>query len=93
MWLKKSQKQTGISLFKFAKDNTENWRWINIISMYRRKGAGYNFSPYDESKKYFVCEHHFKADVMRVSLKIGWKTGAIPSLFNFKNPSKIKEIA
>ena len=30
-------------------------RWINIISMYRRKGAS-------ESKKYFVCEHYFKAE-------------------------------
>ena len=61
--------------------------------MYRRKGAGDNFSPYDESKKYFVCEHHFKADEIRVSLGIGRKTlkpGAIPSIFNFKNPSKIK---
>ena len=85
--MKKSQKQTGISLFKFAKDNTEKKRWINIISLYRRKGLGYNFSPYDESKKYFVCEHHFKADEIRVSLGIGRKTlkpGAIPTIFNFK---------
>ena len=55
--------------------------------MYRRKGAGDNFSPYDESKKYFVCEHHFKADEIRVSLGIGRKTlkpGAIPTIFNFK---------
>ena len=61
--------------------------------MYRRKGADDNFRPYDESKKYFVCEHHFKADEIRVSLGIGRKTlkpGAIPSIFNFKNPSKIK---
>ena len=61
--------------------------------MYRRKGAGDNFSPYDESKKYFVCEHHFKADEIRVSLGMGRKTlkpGAIPTRFNFKNPSKIK---
>ena len=53
--------KTGISLFKFPKDNTEKRRWINIISMYRRKGAGDNFSPYDEAKEYFVCEntiHH-----------------------------------
>ena len=42
--------KTGISLFKFPKDNTEKRRWINIISMYRRKGAGDNFSPYDEFK-------------------------------------------
>ena len=57
------------------------------------KGAGDNFSSYDESKKYFVCEHYFKADKIRVSLGIGRKTlkpGAIPSIFNFKNPSKIK---
>ena len=54
--------KTGISLFKFPKDNTEKRRWINIISVYGRKEAGDNFSPYDESKKYFVCEHHFKAD-------------------------------
>ena len=55
--------------------------------MYRRKGAGDNFSPYDESKKYFVCEHHFKADEIRVSLGIGRKTlkpGTIPTIFNFK---------
>ena len=57
------------------------------------KGAGDNFSSYDESKKYFVCEHYFKADKIRVSLGIGRKTlkpGAIPTIFNFKNPSKIK---
>ena len=35
--------------------------------MYRRKGAGDDFSSYDESKKYFVCEHHLKADEIRVS--------------------------
>ena len=61
--------------------------------MYRRKGAGDNFSPYDESKKYFVYEHHFKANEIRVSLGIGRKSlkpGAIASIFNFKNPSKIK---
>ena len=34
--------KTGISLFKFPKDNTEKRRWINIISMYPRKGAGDN---------------------------------------------------
>ena len=53
------------------------------------KGAGDNFSSYDESKKYFVCEHYFKADKIRVSLGIGRKTlkpGAIPT----KNPNKIK---
>ena len=85
--------KTGISLFKFLKDNTEKRRQINIISMHWRKGAGDNFSPYDESKKYFACEHHFKAGKIRVSLGIGRKTlkpGAIPSIFNFKNLSKIK---
>ena len=44
-------------------------------------------------QKYFVCEHHFKADEIRVSLGICRKTlkpGAIPSIFNFKNASKIK---
>ena len=85
--------KTGFSLFKFPKDNTEKRRWINMISMYQRKGAGDNFSPYDKSKKYFACEHHFKADQIRVSLGIGRKTlrpGAIASIFNFKNPSKIK---
>ena len=40
----------------------EKRRWVNIISMYHRKGAGGNFSPYDESKKCFVCETHFKAE-------------------------------
>ena len=57
------------------------------------KGAGDNCSSYDESKNYFVCEHDFKADKIRVSLGIDWKTlkpGAIPSIFNFKNLSKIK---
>ena len=39
-----------------------------------RKGAGDDFSPYDEPKKYFVCEHHFKAVEIRVSLGIGRKT-------------------
>ena len=37
--------KTGIGLFRFPKDNTEKRRWINIISTYRRKGAGDNFSP------------------------------------------------
>ena len=85
--------KTGISLSKFPKDNTERRRWTNIISLYERKGAGGNFSPYDESKKYFVCEHHFKVDEIRFSLGIRRKTlkpGIIPSIFNFKTPSKIK---
>ena len=59
--------------------------------MYQRKGAGDNFSPNDESNKYFVCEHHFKAEEIRVSLGIGRKTlkpGVIPNIFNFKNPIK-----
>ena len=30
--------------------------------MYWRKRTGDNFSPYDESKKYFARELHFKAD-------------------------------
>ena len=61
--------------------------------MYRRKGAGDNFSRYSESKKYFACEYHFKADEIHVSLGIGRKTlkpGVISNIFNFKNPSKIK---
>ena len=85
--------KTGISLFRFPKDNTEKRRWINIISLHRRKGAGDNFRPYDESQRYFVCEHHFKADEIRVSVGIGRKTlkpGVIPSIFNFNNRSKIK---
>ena len=45
--------KTGIGLFKFLKDNMEKRRWVNIISMYWRKGAGDNSSPYDESEKYF----------------------------------------
>ena len=82
--------KTGISLFNEVKDNTEKKRWVNIISVYWIKAAGDNFSPYYESKKYFICEHHLKADKICVSLGIGWKTlkpGAIPSIFNFKNPS------
>ena len=85
--------KTDVTLFKFPKDNAEKRRWINIISMYHRKGAGNNFSPYDESKKYLAFEHHFKADEICVNLRISRKTlkpGAIPSIFNFKNPSKIK---
>ena len=61
--------------------------------MYWRKGADDNFIPYDESKKYFVSEHHFKADKICISLGIGQKTlkpCVKPSTFNFKNPSKIK---
>ena len=83
--------KTGIGLFKFLKDNMEKRRWVNIISMYWRKEADDNSSPHDESEKYFACEHHFKADKIRVSLGIGQKTlkaGAIPSIFNFKNPRK-----
>ena len=42
--------------------------------MYWRKGTGDNFGPYDKSKKYFVCEHHFKAEDVRVSFEIGRNT-------------------
>ena len=55
--------------------------------MYRRKGVGDNFSPYDEFKKYFLCVHHFKADEIRVSLGTVRKTlkpGAIPGIWNLK---------
>ena len=47
----------------------------------------------DESKKHSVCEHHFRKEEIRVSIGIGRKTlkpGVIASMFNFKNPSKIK---
>ena len=47
-----------------------------------------NFSPYDESKKYTTSKQ-----TIYVRLEIGWKTlkpGVIPSIFNLKNPSKIK---
>ena len=37
--------KTSISLFKFPKDNTRKRRWIHVISMYWRRGAGDNFNP------------------------------------------------
>ena len=77
----------GISLFKFPKDNTVKRRRINISYVYQRKGVRGNFSPYDESKKYFVCEHHFIADDIHVSLGIDRKTlkpGVKPSIIKLK---------
>ena len=58
-----------------------------------KRSACDSFSPYDESKRYFICEHHFKVDEIRFSLGISRKTlkpGVIPSIFNQKNTSKIK---
>ena len=83
--------KTGISLSKFPKDNTERRRWTNIISLYERKGAGGNFSPYDESKKYFVCEHHFKVDEIRFSFGIrrkGLDNESFLNLFEFLDPGE-----
>ena len=76
--------KSGFRLFRFPKDNLEKKRrLINIISIYQR-GADDNYSLQAESKKYFVCEHHFKADEICVRLGIGRKTlkpGVIPGIF------------
>ena len=76
-----------ISLFKFPKDNTVKMRRINVSSVYQRKGVGGNFSPYDESKNYFFCEHHFIADDIHVILGIDRKTlkpGVKPSIITLR---------
>ena len=85
--------KTGINLFRFPKDNTEKRSWINLISIYRRNGAGDNLNPQDESKKYFICGHHFKADDIRFNLVVGRNTlkpDVVPGIFDDNNPSKIK---
>lgn len=61
--------------------------------MYRRKRAGDNLSPYDESRKNFIYEHHVKAEDIRVSLVIGRNTlkpGVVTGISDVINPSKIK---
>ena len=62
-------------------------RPINVSSVYQRKGVGGNFSPYDESKNYFFCEHHFIADDIHVILGIDRKTlkpGVKPSIITLR---------
>ena len=65
-----------------------------LISMYRRKGAGDNFSPYDEAKKYFVCEntmHHTTKQrryVLAFELVGNLKPGAISKIKPRKSPKK-----
>ena len=44
-------------------------------------------------KSILFVKNHFQAGTIRVSLGMGQKTlklGVIPSIFNYKNPSKIK---
>ena len=80
-------------MFKFPASEKERQKWINVISQYRRKGSGDTFDPWDRTKRYFVCEFHFKGEEMRVSLGIGRKTlkpGVVPNIFKFKNPNMIK---
>ena len=65
-----------------------------LISMYRRKGAGDNFSPHDEAKKYFVCEntmHHTTKQrryVLAFELIGNLKPGAISKIKPRKSPKK-----
>ena len=81
----KEGNKSGIGFFKFPKEPTRFNSWKRIISQYRRKGAGDQFSI---TEKTAVCEFHFKAEEIRVSLGIGRKTlvkDAVPSIFSFKN--------
>ena len=82
-------KKSGIGFFKFPKEKSEFNSWKRTITHYRRKGVGDNFNINAQT---VVCEFHFKAEEIRVSLGIGRKTlvkGAVPSIFRFKS-NKVK---
>ena len=76
--------KNGIGFFKFPREQSRNRTWKRFINQYRRKGTGdtFNIKPCT-----VVCEFHFKADGIKVSLGRGKKTlkpGAVPSVFSFK---------
>ena len=90
--------KTGISLFRFPKDNTEKRRWKenlkeHYFNVWEERSRWQFQSLLWVQKAFNICEHQYKAAEIRVSLGIGGKTlkpGVIPSIFNFKNPSKIR---
>ena len=56
-------------------------------SQFRKRGGSDTFDPNDPQKTYYVCEFHFKAGEIRVSLGTGRKTiitGKVPSVFEFR---------
>ena len=83
--------KTGISHFKLPKDPALCKKCLQVIERYRRAGGADKFS---KTKKFMVCEFHFKPKQIRVSLGIGRKTylpGSVPSVFDFKPEERKKE--
>ena len=76
--------KTGISFFTIPQEPGLNRQWKRIIGQYRRKGAGDNF---EIKKSTVLCEFHFEAQDIKVSLGQGKKTlkaNATPKVFSFK---------
>ena len=83
--------KTGISHFKLPKDPALCKKCLQVIERYRRAGGADKFS---KTKKFMVCEFHFKPKQIRVSLGIGRKTYlpvSVPSVFDFKPEERKKE--
>jgi len=80
---------TGISLFTVPSKNPARGRWLKILSIYRRKGGDDSFN---KNKRLYVCEFHFQANEITVSLGIGrkkLKPGIVPTLFDFLKNDKV----
>ena len=84
------KERSGIGFFRFPKDKELNRKWINIVKQFRRSGGADSFKVNSST---VICEFHFKISDIKVSSGYGKKklvTGAIPSLFKFKE-QRIKE--
>ena len=83
----KHKQKSGIGFFKFPENVALFKVWKKTIGQYRRKGGADTF---EIKKTTRICEFHFQAKEIKVSLGVGRKTlveGAVPSIF----PSKRKE--
>ena len=85
--------KTNISLFSFPNKESKpdlHKAWKNEILKYRRKGGADKFEINQYTK---VCQLHFSPNDIKVSIGRGIKTlksGAVPSVFNFKSPKTVK---
>ena len=78
------KERSGIGFFRFPKDKELNRKWINIVKRFRRSGGADSFTVNSST---VICEFHFKISDIKVLSGYGKKTlvtGAIPSLFKFK---------
>ena len=84
---------TAISLFQVPAKKTVRDQWLKILNKYRRKGG---VDKFDVRKKLYICEFHFNANEISISLGIGRKTlkkDVLPTKFDLLKKDTSKRLA